>query len=457
MTVNIMINEEKRKRSLKNSIWSGAFFSLMVGFGESFFGAFAVFLKANNFELSLLTTLPKTLGNISHIFSNKLLNLFKSRKHLISTLIIVQILLHIPIGLVYYFGKLQISFLIFFVTLYWICSQLILSPWTSWMGDVVHKEKRGSFFGIRNRISGLSSYVSFLLGGYILEHFSTSQIMEYYGFLILFLLAMIFRIVSLIFTLLQYEPKNSQFKEVNFNFIKFLSHANESNYGLFVLYISMMYFGVFICSAYFTPYLLIDLGFNYSLFAIISSASMIAKFSSMHIWGELCDNYGTMKVLALTGYIMPFVPLLWVFSSNVPYLIIIQLISGFLWGGFDMASFNFMYDVTNRKTRAVSVAYYNILIGILSFLGSMIGWVVVYFNSLPISSYLLTFVFSFVIRLMASLFFIQKLKEVRKVEKITGRGLLIKAFTIRPTSGFRYNLILYTFDFIKVSKIDVAV
>ena len=66
-------DRERVRKSLRYSVADGSFYSSMVGFGESFIQAFAVFLKATNFQLSLLGSLPQTLGCISQFFSSWLI------------------------------------------------------------------------------------------------------------------------------------------------------------------------------------------------------------------------------------------------------------------------------------------------------------------------------------------------------------------------------------------------
>ena len=78
---NIKVDAEvKVKKSLKYSIWDGSFASAMVGFGESFFSAFAIFLKASNFQISLLGSLPRAMGSFVQLYSSKLLKIFGTRK-----------------------------------------------------------------------------------------------------------------------------------------------------------------------------------------------------------------------------------------------------------------------------------------------------------------------------------------------------------------------------------------
>src|SRR3989344_2140532 len=82
--------EKKIKKSLKYSIWDGSFASAMVGFGESFFSAFAIFLKASNFQISLLGSLPRAMGSFVQLYSSKLLKIFGTRKRFLCFFVLLQ-------------------------------------------------------------------------------------------------------------------------------------------------------------------------------------------------------------------------------------------------------------------------------------------------------------------------------------------------------------------------------
>jgi hypothetical protein len=51
------------RKSLKYSVTDGGFHAAMLGCGESFFVAFAVFLKASNIQIGLLGSLPLLIGS----------------------------------------------------------------------------------------------------------------------------------------------------------------------------------------------------------------------------------------------------------------------------------------------------------------------------------------------------------------------------------------------------------
>ncbi len=431
------------KKSLKYSILDGTFFSMMVGFGESFFSAFAVFLKATNMQLGLLGSLPQALGSLSQLFSNKLIELFKSRKKFVYIGALLEGLMYIPIALVFFFGTFRVFHLVLFVCLYWIFGMIISPAWNSWMGDLVHEKERGIYFGRRNRITGLILFFSLLMGGLILQRFTDGTIKEYIGFIIIFSIALLARVVSFLYLTKKYEPKYTIVPEAQFSFIDFLKQARSRNFGLFVLYLCFMNFSVFFAAPFFTAYMLYDLKLNYMTFTIINATALIIKYLSMPVWGKSSDKYGTKKILTLTGFLMPLIPVLWLFSKDTLYLILIQMYSGFVWAGFEISSFNFVFDTTTPAKRATCVAYYNVLNGVAIFIGAMIGGIIVKYNNVFWSKYLFVFLLSGLLRYLASFAFIPKIREVRSVEHIPYHKLFFQIITTMPTAGLIYNLVVF--------------
>jgi hypothetical protein len=56
-------------RSLRHSVRDAAAYSVMTGGGETYFSAFAVFLKASTPQVALLASLPSLLGSFAQLFS----------------------------------------------------------------------------------------------------------------------------------------------------------------------------------------------------------------------------------------------------------------------------------------------------------------------------------------------------------------------------------------------------
>jgi MFS family permease len=440
MHVNTQPDEKTRKlevkirKSLGYSIMDGAFYSAMVGFGESFFSAFAVLMKATSVQLGLLDAIPKSLGAASQLMSNKFLQWFGSRKRFVSTCALVEGLIYVPIMLAFFLGQLRVYHLILFVTIYWILGAILNPAWSSWMGDLVDERERGAYFGKRNKIAGLTLFASFLAGGFLLQRFAAGTA-QYIGFAIIFSLALVARIFSFIYLMKKYEPVYHFQPKVQFSFIDFLKQAPHRNYGMFALYLALMNFSVYLAAPFFTVYMLSTLKFDYMTFTIVSAVAMLVKYLCMPIWGKAADRFGTRKVLSLTGFLMPMSPIMWLFSTNVRYLIVAQVYSGFTWAGFELASFNFIFDTTSAEKRTTCVAYYNVLGGVAIFFGAIIGSLIVNYNNVFWSKYLLIFLISGLMRYVASFVFVPRLKEVRPVEHIPYTRLLFRVGAVGPTQG----------------------
>lgn len=440
---NILLEKDINK-SLRYSIKDGIFHSVMVGFGESFFSAFAVFLKANNLQLGLLGSLPQTLGSLSQLFTNRIMDFFKSRKKVVCLGVLLQALTYLPIALLFMFDNFKIAYLLFFISIYWIFGTILSPAWNSWIGDLVPSEKRGQYFGKRNKLTGMFSFISFITAGYILQIFSSNKSTQYIGFIIIFLLAFLSRIFSLAYLIRSYEPKYISVKEARFTFTEFIKQARFRNYGLFVIYLCTMNFSIYIAAPFFTPYMLNSLHFSYTMFTLVSASALVTKFIMMPIWGNLTDKHGSKKVLVITGLLMPILPLLWTFSTDLKYIILVQIYSGFIWAGFEIASFNFIFDSTSPQKRATCIAYYNVLNGVCILTGAMLGGLLVRYNNLFGSKYYLVFIISFILRYASSLMFLPRLKEVRNVEGIPYNKLLFKVFTAMPTTEIINHLITLT-------------
>jgi MFS family permease len=440
---------EKRKRvekSLQYSVMDGTFYSSMVGFGESFFSAFAVFLKATNTQLGLIGSLPQTVAAVSQLASNWLLGVIGSRKRIVVGASLLQAVMYVLVALVIFFGEFRLWILLAFICVYWVFGSILGPAWSSWMGDLVPERKRGDYFGRRNKMTGFVTFATFTLGGYLLQRHSGEDVNLYLGFVLLFFVAMVSRLASVYYLSRKYEPDFRIEKSAQFSFIDFIREARFHNYGLFVIYLGAMNFAVYISAPFFTPYMLNHLGFDYVTFTVITATALVVKFLAMPVWGRLSDRYGTKKVLTASGFLMPMVPILWIFSSDVWYLVAIQAYSGFAWAGFEMASFNFILDSTTPEKRATCVAYYNVVTGLMIFAGAMLGRLVVNYARVGVSVYLLVFLTSYVARSLTSIFFLPRLHERRRVQSISYKKLIYKAVHGMPTMGMVMHLVLFGMD-----------
>jgi MFS family permease len=203
-------------------------------------------------------------------------------------------------------------------------------------------------------------------------------------------------------------------------------------YGIFVIYMCLLNFAIYLSAPFFTPYMLKDLQFDYMTLTLVQATSIITKLLVMPVWGRLIDQFGTRKILVFTGFFIPLVPLLWLFSSNVWYLVVSQVFCGFVWAGFELATFNFMFETTMPSQRIGYFAFYNAMNGVAILLGGLAGALIVRYNHVFWSKYLLVILLSGLARYVVNFSLLHRLQEMRTVEAISYPKLFFKMITTIP-------------------------
>ena len=430
------VPEKKRRRILKNvreriekektmklSVKEGAFASIMSGTGVSYLSLYALALKANNIYIGLLSSIPNLLSPLTQIFSSRFAEKYP-RKKLIVLPVFLQAFTWIPILLlaVLFWKNIWLAYLpvllILFYSLYAIFGAVASPAWFSLMGDIVPEKIRGKYFGKRNRIAELVALISFLSAGFILDLFQTKGL-ALIGFSLLFFVSFIARTISAGLFKKHYEP-GLKFKDgYYFNLFQFAKKSVSNNFGRFVIYVALIHFATNIAGPFFAVYMIKELKFSYLTFTLVTITASIATIIFMPIWGKFADKYGNRELLRLGGFLVPFLPIAWLFGKSPVYIALVpQIIGGVGWAAFNLAASNFIYDSVSREKRALCVAYYNVFIGAGTFAGGLVGGFLAHYLTVNfMNKFLLIFLISGILRLLSSLIMLSKIKEVRKVEK----------------------------------------
>jgi MFS family permease len=115
-----------------------------------------------------------------------------------------------------------------------------------------------------------------------------------------------------------------------------------------------------------------NLNFSYSTYAIVLAAEYLARITSVHFWGRFADRVGNIRVLSIVTRLIPFVPILWLFSPNVVYLVFVQILSGVCWAAFDLSNQGYIYQVAPQSKLLYVV--YNRSVGLMCMaLGGLLG------------------------------------------------------------------------------------
>jgi MFS family permease len=250
------------------------------------------------------------------------------------------------------------------------------------------------------------------------------------------------RLVSFYFLSRMYEPLSpATEKRGHESALKMARGLFSTNIGMFIMLCALMNFTTTIAGPFFSPYMLIDLRFSYIVYTVMNSAAGLATVGFMTWWGKRIDRAGSAKVLKITSLFVPFVPIGWALNHSLWWLTIMQVFSGFAWAGFQLSSGVFVFDAVPPENRTRYIALYNSLTFLGVSLGSLIGGIVAPLLPPFMGSYFLSiFLVSGAGRLAVALFFLPRIKEVRKVPQIEARELLFSDFQ-RPWRNRAYGYV----------------
>jgi MFS family permease len=425
------LSKEKEQKLIektkKLSIFEGGAYSIMDGFGFRYVTPYALSVGANNTQIGLLGSLPGLFGTLSQLLTFKFMKYFP-RKKIIFWSVFLQALMWIFLiaaGIPFFIyglkNTLSSNLVIFIYTLLVLFGSFAGPAWTSMMRDLV-PTNRGAYFGKRNQVVGIVALICMFVAGFLLDYFKQTNI--YLGFMLMFLIAGVGRFISSLIFNKHYDPKFQVDDSKYFSLFDFIKRMRENNYGRFVLYYSLISFSVAIASPFFVVFMLKDLGFTYSQYIITVVFNSLATLLLMPLWGKFADKYGSIEVMRLTGFFIPLLPFLWLltpFVNNLIYIVIliifIEIVSGFIWAGFNLAAGNFIYDAVTKERLSICSSYFNVINGFFALIGALIGGYLSShnFSMFGLSPLLTLFALSAVIRFIVYFMYSSNVKEVREV------------------------------------------
>ncbi|KJJ84082.1 major facilitator superfamily protein [Candidatus Omnitrophus magneticus] len=426
--------KEKIRKSLRFSLFDGMAASIMAGLTQDYFVPFLLLLGGTAKHVGIINALPNLFASLFQFKTAELEEFLKSRRKTIVLFVLLQVLTIIPILFIVFKGAGHPVLFITFVICFTVFGALSTASWGSLMADIVPKNKRGEYFGWRNRILGFITVGSSLSAGIILNYMKKINI--FHGFFIIFLTAFLARIISAYFLSRMYEPSVEYKKEHFFSFSQFLSRTHKSNFAKFVIFVALLNFTVNIASPFFAVFMLRDLHFNYLIFTIVTISAPITAHLSITRWGKHADHAGNLKIIRLTAPIVGIVPLWWLVSQNWVFLIFAQIFSGYVWAGFNLSTSNFIYDAVTPEKRTRCIAYFNVLNGIALSFGAILGGISAEHVKSILGYNLLTlFVISSILRLVVGIYMPLLLKEVRPVHHVTYSKLFFSVIGIKSIIG----------------------
>ncbi len=427
---------EKHRQSLDASWKEGIPGNMMIAITDFFLVPYALFLGAPHAAIGMLVGWPGLLGSIFQLAATQMVQREGSRLQFLINMTRVQGLLLIAAALLCFWqGPWSVIVLTVLTILFRIVGNWVATAWGSLMSDYLEPHERGRYMGSRQFIVGLAGIVALVFASGLLDGLKPYS--EALGFGLLFVFTGGLRLYSShLFKRMQDLPYEEK-PESKFTFWMFIRRFRQSNFVKFVVFTAGITFATQLSAPYFSVYMLDDLHYNYFQFMAVHLMALVSALIAAPLWGRIADRTGNVRVLKITGALIPFVPILWVFSTNWYYLLAVEIYAGFVWGGFNLCAANFIFDSVSQEKRVRCLSYFNLINGAALFLGATLGGVLI--EMLPkLNGYaaMSLFLISGLLRLFLYLLPIHRFREVReKVQPMSSRELFFSVLGIRSLAG----------------------
>jgi MFS family permease len=252
-------------------------------------------------------------------------------------------------------------------------NQFSYPAWSALVTDLVPEKIRGRYFGSRNMAISLAALICTPLGGYIIKEAGPG------GYTISFLIALAAGFAAtLAFGLIRDPGKPRVCRETRKQAIGLISvftryprFAALTGIG-FLLHMSFQLSGPFAA-----VYQIQQFGANTVHIGILTSISALAAMAGQRVWGVQNDRRGDIWVGRLTHFLVPATSLIWAIAPSWSYLPAVEAVSGFAWAGYFLSNFNLLVRMAPAENRARFVAVYQSAVAISSFLGPILGGMLV--------------------------------------------------------------------------------
>lgn len=245
------------------------------------------------------------------------------------------------------------------------------SPWIALVNDIVPMEGRGRYFGSRNTAMTMATIIVTLLVGSALTYLNGVP-----GYQIMAVAAAILGLVSTYFYSRIKDPKENEIIEVKpaFSIKSFINDIRgNKNFVLFISIFALWNFTLFFSAPFFTVYMADGLHFSAVNIGSVFISNSVFRMLTQRKVGEMSDKYGEVKLLSISLFLIPILPFIWLYVTDLWHVIILNGISGMLWGVFELTSFNYLLHITPDKGRSRFSALYQVFVTLAASAGAAVG------------------------------------------------------------------------------------
>ena len=128
-----------------------------------------------------------------------------------------------------------------------------------------------------------------------------------------------------------------------------------------------------VAGPFFNVYLVEVLKASAGFVGATSLATGLAALPGHRLFGTLIDRWGPSRVQLITGLFIPLLPFAWAVIRSPRQMMPISLVGGFMWAGYNLASFNLLLELTPKDRRERYTALYQMVVTAAAAGGAALG------------------------------------------------------------------------------------
>ncbi len=362
--------------AMKLNTVEGAFAVAAENLAAPYLALFALALGATPSQIGMLTAFPNFLGNILQIPAGILGERMQDKRILpiVGGYLSRSTWLALAIFPFLFPAERRVFIVIVLASFRIIMANLGVPAWTALQADLIPRSIRGQYYANRNVVLNICALVATFAATFLLRlEFPTSYIF-------IFSLATVLGIAATyIFSRIPFDQNKKKmtgsgtdtYAQGIRGFIKNVgAHKDFTAYAISSI---VWNFGVTLASSLFAVHFVDNMGGQAGSWAIFTGVNLATQVLIQRYWGRLADVAGQKYVMTFSGLGAVILPLLWWAAPNVWFPIIIYIVNGLAWGGYNLAAFNLLLEITPDDNRSLYVGVYNTLMGVATAAGPLIG------------------------------------------------------------------------------------
>jgi MFS family permease len=355
----------------KVSIYHGMVSTIAVNLASNFFPIFAIsILGASNYQVGLISSLPPLVALIMTIPAAIMLNRLELQKKTVAMSVLwARIMFLLLAGVLFISSTYQAWAFLIIVALMNVPGTISNIGWQTLISGMIKEERRGAFFSYRNRLLTIVGMITTLIIGIVMKNQTNNAV----AYQLLFLIAFLFGLLEVFFLMRHKETVQPKTNMEQKNSSMDWSIFKDNGYKWFLITALCFNFSWQMAWGLFNIYNVKYAHATILWISIFSVANQLAQIFTFPLWKKWAEQKSNTLMLVWVAAGMATAPFLTVLSTNLYYLTLVSMISGFFVSGTTLLLFNLLLEQSPTEKRTYCITTYNVLLSFVAFIAPQIG------------------------------------------------------------------------------------